>query len=465
MSDSNNEFWEEKETPFNLRLFFVKYLRYWYWFVLSIAICLATAYIYLRYSTPIYQVSSTLLIKDQNSSTNDILKELETSTTANKNVENEIEVLKSRSLMQRVVDDLNLTVAYFQQGQVRSDEEIYGTSPIRFQPILLTPLAYQGIFVKLLNRQQFELEDEEGNHRGKFNFGQPVKNEYGTFRVFLNDSLYRKNNDLIKVAIDDQESVAERYKSLIQVQLLNPKSTVLKLTIEDAVPAKGKAILNSLLAEYNYSTLRDKNREATNTLQFIDERLRLITGELGNVERDVEAYKSSRGITDLSEEATLYLGKVNENDAKLNELDIQAKVLEGVENYLKSSQTGVAPATLMVNDPILLTLLTKLNELEAQQGKYERSTQPDSPFLQTINAQIASTKSSIRENITNQKNNLEVTRASLKGQNSRFASSIRTIPQKEREFITIKRQQGIKESLYLLLLQKRKKRLFHMRLP
>ena len=455
MAESSTDIFGEKETPFNLRVFIIKYVRYWYWFLLSLALCLTAAYIYLRYATPIYQVSATLLIKNQKSSTDDILKELEASTSANKIVENEIEVLKSRNLMQRVVEDLNLSVSYFQQGRVRSDEEIYGNSPIRLQPVRLTPLAGEGLFINSLNRQQFELHDEDGAVKGKFSYGQTVNSAYGTFRVFFIDSLYRKNNDLIKVTVSDKESVAQRYKSVMQVQLLNPKSTVLRLTIEDAVPAKGKAILNSLLAVYNYSTLTDKNREATNTIRFIDERLRLITGELSNVERDVESYKSTQGITDLSEEATLYLGKVNENDAKLNELDIQAKVLEGVENYLKGSQTGVAPATLMVSDPILLSLLTKLNELEAQQEKYQRSVQPDSPFLQTVNAQIASTKTSIRENLTNQKNNLNLTRASLKGQNNRFASSIRLIPKKEREFITIKRQQGIKESLYLLLLQKK----------
>lgn len=455
MTDTNLDLFGEKETPFNLRLFFFKYLRYWYWFVLSLVVCLGAAYINLRYATPIYQVNATLLIKNQKSSTDDILKELETSSSANKIVENEIEVLKSRNLMQRVVDDLNLTVAYFQQGQVRSDEEIYGTSPIRLLPGRLTPAASQGLFINVLTKQQFELQDAEGNHKGRFAYGQSVNSDMGTFRVFMIDSLYRKNNDLIKVTVDDRESVAQRYKTAIQVQLLNPKSTVLKLTIEDAVPIKGKAILNSLLAAYNYSTLTDKNRESANTIQFIDERLSLITGELGDVERDVESYKSAQGITDLSEEATLYLGKVNENDAELNKLDIQAKVLEGVENYLKGSQTGVAPATLMVSDPILLSLLSKLNELEAQQEKYQRSVQSDSPFLQTVNAQIASTKSSIRENLTNQKNNLALTRASLNRQNNRFTSSIRTIPRKEREFITIKRQQGIKESLYLLLLQKK----------
>ncbi|GAB3884770.1 GumC family protein [Spirosoma agri] len=456
MTETTTNFLGEKETPFDLRLFFLKYLRYWYWFVLSIGLTLGAAYWYLRYTTPIYQVNAVLLIKNQpKSSAEDILKEVE-ATQGNKIVENEIELLKSRSLMLRVVDDLNLTVGYFKQGDVRSDEEIYGTSPIWVYSGKLTSAAYEGpVFIKILNKQQYELQDQDGQPKGRYAFSQNVNNEYGRFRVFFNDSLYHNDNNLIKVAFYDRESVAQRYKSAIKVELLNQKSTVLKLTLDDAVPTKGKAVLNKLLEAYTYSALADKNREATNTLQFIDERLRLITGELDNVERDVETYKSTKGITDLSAEGNLFLGAVKDNDAKLNEVDIQLKVLDGVESYLKSSQSGVAPAMLTVTDPILIELLTKLNELQTQQEKYARTTQLDNPFLQTVNAQVANTKSAIKESVDNQRKNLLVTRTSLQQLNNRFESSIRTIPRKEREFVSIKRQQGIKESLYLLLLQKK----------
>eukprot|EP01136_Pigoraptor_vietnamica_P036953 Opistho-1_new@104232 len=165
--------------------------------------------------------------------------------------------------------------------------------------------------------------------------------------------------------------------------------------------------------------------------------------------------KVHKGITDLSVEANLFLEKVKENDTKMNEVDIQLKVLDGVENYLRSSQSGTAPATLMVNDPVLIGLLGKLNELEIQREKYARTTEAANPLLGTINTQIANTKAAIRESISNQKQGLMVTRTSLKGLNNRFESSIRTIPKKEREFVNIKRQQGIKESLFLMLLQKK----------
>ncbi|MVM32537.1 polysaccharide biosynthesis tyrosine autokinase [Spirosoma sp. HMF4905] len=457
MANVSTNIFEEEEEPINLRLFFLKYLRYWNWLLVSVLLAVGIAYTYLRYATPIYQVSAVLLIKKQDKApdADDLLKALE-STGGDKIVENEIELLKSRTLMQRVVNDLNLSVAYFKKGEIRSYEELYGTSPIWVYTGAMTPLAYQEpIIVRILSNQQYELQNEEGQPKGKFTFSQNVKNEYGNFRVFLNDSLYNKKNNLIKVTFANPQSTADRYKEAINVELLNQKSTVLKLTLEDALPNKGKAILSKLLEAYTFSALTDKNREATNTLQFIDERLRLITGELGTVEKDVESYKSAQGITDLSAEGNLFLEAVKENDTKLNEVDIQLKILDGVDAYLKSSQSGFAPAMLSITDPVLTSLLMKLNELETQQEKYARTTQPDNPFLQTINAQVTNTKGAIQDNVTNQRNNLLVTRTGLEQTNKTFESSIRRIPRKEREFLTIKRQQGIKESLYILLLQKK----------
>ena len=458
MSDINSNFWEEKEDNFDLRLFFLKYLRYWYWFVISLIIAATASYFYLRYTTPIYQLNAILLIKDEKKGgmgQMDALKDLEL-FSGNKIVENEMEVLKSRSLIEKVVEELNLTVTYFQESKIKRDEEMFGTSPIWVQAGKLNHLAYEEpIFIKVLNKQKYEILNADEQSKGVFTFSQNVKSEYGSFRIFLNDSLYRKTNDQIKIKFYQKESLIQKYQKGLLVELLNLKSSVLKLTLEDAIPNKGKAFLGKLLEAYSFSALSDKNHEATNTLQFIDERLKLISGELGDVEKNVESYKSSQGITDLSLEANLFLEKVKETDGKLNELDIQLKILDGVDAYLRSSQSGIAPATLMVSDPVLTGLLLKLNELQNQKEKYARTTQASNPLLETVNSQIVNTKEAIRENITNQKQGLVITRNSLKTQNNKFESSIRTIPHKEREFVSIKRQQGIKESLFLLLLQKR----------
>lgn len=453
---NNFELWQEKEDDFDLRLFFLKYLRYWYWFVLALITTLGGAYLYLQYAVPIYKVSATLLIKDEkkgSSSSNEILKELDM-FSGSKIVENEIEVLKSKVLAEKVIDDLNLTVSYYKEGWLR-DAELFKKSPITLNYVSLKDIAYEDpLYIRTIDAQNFELLDENKSVIGKYIYTQALNNSYGSFRVFLTNPK-AKSGEIIKVRFVRRESLVQTFVNKIQVELINQKSTVLQLSLEDAVPEKGKVILSKLIDAYTYSSLEDKNSEATNTLRFIGERLQLITGELKDVEKDVEQYKTSQGITDLSAEGNLFLEKVKDNDAKLSEVDIQLKVLEGVERYLASGQNNVAPATLMVNDPILTSFIEKLGELELQKEKTARTVQPGNPFLETINTQIANTKQAIRENVANQKRGLVITRNGLQGNNNRFESAIRTIPRKEREFVNIQRQQNIKESLYLLLLQKR----------
>jgi tyrosine-protein kinase Etk/Wzc len=453
---NNFELWQEKEEDFDLRLFFLKYLRYWYWFILTLILTLGGAYLYLQYAVPIYKVSATLLIKDEkkgSSNTNDILKELDM-FSGSKIVENEIEVLKSKVLAEKVIDDLNLTVSYYSEGWIR-DAELFKKSPITLNYISLKDIAYEdALYIKLIDSQNFELLDEKKNVVGKYIYTQSLNNSYGRFRVFLNNPK-AKSGELIKIKFVRRESLVQSFVTKIQVELINLKSTVLQLSLEDAVPEKGKVILAKLIDVYTYSSLEDKNSEATNTLRFIGERLQLITGELKDVEKDVEQYKTSQGITDLSAEGNLFLEKVKDNDSKLSEVDIQLKVLDGVERYLASGQNNVAPATLMVNDPILTSFIEKLGELELQREKTSRTVQAGNPFLETITTQIANTKQAIRENVSNQKKGLVITKTGLQGNNNRFESAIRTIPRKEREFVNIQRQQNIKESLYLLLLQKR----------
>lgn len=462
MHSSNMEdFWEEKESEFSFKDFVFKYLRHWIWFLLAVIVCLGGAWLYLQKTAPEYKTTATVLIKDEKKGSmqsNAVLKDLDV-FGGSKIVDNEIEILRSRGLIEKVVDELNLSVSYFTEGTFR-DSELYGYSPVKVTFQELTEFAYANpLYIKPLGKgQEFELSDAGGNLLGKFMYTQSIKSVYGKIRVFKNKDVVADSNSPIKVTFADRERVIDGLKNAITIELLSKNSTVLQLAYETPIPEKGKAILGKLLDVYTFSALEDKNREASNTLRFIEERLKLITGELTEVEQDVERYRNVAGITNLSVESNLFLEKVKENDVKLNEVDIQIKVLESVERYVNTNQdVSAAPATLMVSDPGLTSYIKSLSELELEKEKLSKGAgaRASNPYLNTITTQIENTRQAIRENLASQKRSLGVQRTGLQSNNGRLESAIRTIPRKEREFVGIQRQQNIKENLYLVLLQKR----------
>ncbi|MDQ6481555.1 polysaccharide biosynthesis tyrosine autokinase [Dyadobacter sp. LHD-138] len=449
----SQDFLEDEEQEFNLQDYIRRYLRYWYLFPIFIALTLTAAFFYLQITQPVYSAKTSILIKDEKKglggSQGDILSELSNQFGGNKLVENELEILKSQTLMEQVIKDLSLDVAYTSKDGLRT-VNLYQESPVIVKPEIVTERGLEEpLVIHMADSTHFTFNDEDKLHT----FGQRFNNAWGAFIVSKGKPSEFTD---IKVSFGDVKNLAEGMLSRLTVQQPNIKSTVIELTYEDVSVQRGKDVLNKLLDVYVQSSLSDKNSEASNTLKFIETRLGLITGELGDVERDVESYKTNKGITDISAESQLFLENIKENDAKLNEVNTQISILESVDSYIKNAGDGaVAPATYMINDPVLVSLLTKFNELELQRERYARTTTANNPLLQTINTQLDGTRQAIRENVQNLRRGMDVTKQNLQGINTRFSAGLRSIPQKEREYVGIKRQQSIKEGLYLYLLQKR----------
>lgn len=449
----SQDFFEEQEQDFHLQTYIRRYLRYWYLFPVFIALALIAAFFYLQVTQPVFSSKTSILIKDEQKglggSQGDMLSELSNQFGGNKLVENELEILKSQTLMEQVVKDLNLDVSYSTKIGLRT-VSLYGKSPIRIKPEVITQFGLlEPLKIHVVDSTHFRFNDEETLHT----YGKRFNNSWGAFMVEKGN-----NNDFtdIQISFGEVKGLAENMLKRLVVSQPNVKSTVIELSYEDVSSQRGKDVLNKLLDVYVQSSLSDKNSEASNTLKFIETRLGLITGELGEVEKDVESYKTVKGITDISAESQLFLENIKENDAKLNEVNTQISILESVDKYIKNSGDGaVAPATYMINDPVLVSLLTKFNELELQRERYARTTTSNNPLLQTINTQLDGTRQAIRENVQNLRRGMDVTKQNLQGINTRFSAGLRSIPQKEREFVGIKRQQSIKENLYLYLLQKR----------
>ena len=451
---SNRQYTEEKEEEFSLIHYMRKYLPYWYLFPFFLIATLTAAFYYLQVTQPVYLTRTTILIKDEQKGMGqnqaDVLEEL-TQFSGNKLVENETEIIKSLPLMEQVIKDLKLDVAYTTKDGLKI-VNLYKQSPIIIRPDIITEEGFlEPLVIHMKDSDHFSFNDESQI----FTFNQRVRNKWGEFVITKGE---KSNIDEILVNFYDPAHLVEDMISHLTVLQQNEKSTVLELTYEDVSKQRGKDVLNALLDAYVQASLMDKNTEASNTLKFIETRLGLITGELVDVEKDVESYKTSKGLTDISAESQIFLENIKENDAKLNEVNTQINILETVENYIETAGKGEfapAPATYMINDPVLVSLLTKFNELDLQRERFARTTQSNNPLLETFNTQLAQTRQAIKENVQNLRRGMDVTKRNLEGINTRFSAGLRSIPQKEREFVGIKRQQTIKENLYLYLLQKR----------
>ncbi|MCE6992762.1 tyrosine-protein kinase [Dyadobacter sp. CY323] len=449
--DLEDEYFQEERSKSDLQGYLRRYLRYWYLFPIFTGLSLITAFVYLQITKPIFLSQASILIKDEKKGLDaggSILEEM-TQFGGNKLVENEMEILKSQSLMAQVAKDLNLDVAFYSKNGLKT-VDLYSRSPVIVKPEIISLYALENpMSIHLVDSLHYKINDEEQ----LYTFGQKFRNPWGLFSVEAGTASEYTDID---VRFFSLPTLTSDMLSRLTITLPNIKSTVLQLAFEDPSKQRGKDVLNKLLDVYVQSSLSDKNSEASNTLKFIETRLGLITGELGDVEHDVEAYKTSKGLTDISSESQIFLENIKENDSKLSEINTQISILESVDNYIKNSGTGAsAPATYMINDPVLVSLLTNYNELSLQREKYARTTQASNPLLETINTQLSQTKQAIRENVQNLRRGMDVTKQNLEGINTRFSAGLRSIPQKEREYVGIKRQQTIKEGLYLYLLQKR----------
>lgn len=437
-------------------------LRNWHWFLLSVFTCLLLAFLYLKLAVPVYDVSASILVKQPKTSEKEskesVLNELNVFDNT-KIVENEMEILKSRILMDKVVRSLGLNVSYFSSPDKTFLEyltdpwyskQLYKYSPIRVNVETIYPEGFKDpMKIEIVDKTKFKIEGKSK----LYTFGESVNTEDGKFTVHLVGTP-TDDKQVIKVKATSIDKKVDALMEALEVTVRGKNATVFHLEMEDAVPVRGTDLLNALIEEYNKSAIEEKNREASKALAFIDDRLKLITGELSTVEQDVQAYKTSKEITDISTQSAQLLEQMKENDSQLNQVNIQLSTLASVDDYIDSGDRN-SPPNVFTADPVLQNKLNKLNDLELERTRLLSTTGESNPLVEGINEQIANTKSSIRYSIQDIKTGLSTTKNSLERNNAQYASAIRAVPQKERSLINIERQKNIKQDLYLYLLQKR----------
>lgn len=455
----------DRRNKLNLKSTLSEYLRYWYFFLFCVVATVTVAYFLMRYTDTEYYVSGTILIKDEDDgselTSNPALADMGV-LRPSKSIEDQMIMLRSKSLMERVLTELSLNASFFTEGRVHDMEVYEHDLPIRVVVSALKPAAYgKRIVIYPGENNWFQLGETGSDGRimkTTHKFGEQIRKSYGVFTVIdARDSTASAVWDELIVVFHDVKKLAGHYSEKLSVAPVEKGSNVLDVGLTGPVSGKSIDILNKLIEVYQTEAMEDKNRLASNTLSFIDDRLRYLSTELTNVEKDVELYKVRNDLTDVSSEAQLYLESADTYNKQLAEFEIQIELLKSIQGYLEKQgeQFELVPSSLNIQDATLLALISKFNELQLERQRMLRTTRPDNPLILNLNEQLNNLRLNIGENIQNIMNGLVITRERLLRSSAKFAHKKRQVPAMERELLEINRQQGVKEGLYLYLLQKR----------
>ena len=438
---------------------FYKYLKYWYIFLACIALSLAVAYFYLKTTTPAYTISSTLFIeldkKGEGVMQGTAFSDLDMFKTTI-TVDNEMAALRSRGLLEKVLNDLSIGTSYFVEGSFKRSE-LYGSElPFRVQVIKMNPNGYlKSLSITIVSKYRYELRD--GDNIQTYRFVDTIKTPQYAIKVKKGPA-FSTDFGPVEIQFKNLNKLAEQYsKAKLNIAPISKESNTIVLSLVDPLPERGVDILTRLIQNYNLENINHKNRLALNTIQFIDNRLKYLGGDLSSVGQDVEKYKQENMVTDVGSDAQQNLQLAGQYSQQLNTITVQKSVVESLEKYVNSpgSQFDLVPSTLGLSDPTLNDLTGRYNNLQIERQRLLRTAQPDNPIVQNINEQLVGLKSNIRENLKNIKRGLSITQNNLSSNTEKFESRIRTSPSIERGLTERNREQGVKEGLYNYLLQKR----------
>jgi tyrosine-protein kinase Etk/Wzc len=462
----------------NFATIFTAVVLNWKWFVLSIVICLGLAAVYLRYATPIYQVSAKLLIKDndQNSpnsaNKNAMLNSATLGLISNSNgFDNEMEILTSHSLALQVVKDMKIYVDYYFVGKVK-DELLYRQQPINVD-------MDEAHLNKLNMPVQLKITREDNNYKisgtcyvpvdklaskGPFKFERTVQSipstiytRVGVIQLTQSPYAVMKDGESIKVFIYSPQMAANKYVEELSATQTSKTTTIAQLTLNDEDPQRALDYVQRLSVCYNQQANVDKNEIARRTEQFINDRLEKINAELGNTEGQLESYKRRNNVVELKTNATGAYTNATEYQQKLSEANTQVALISEMQIYMNNPKNHFQPlpSNVGLDDQASTALISNYNELLQKRSLLLQSASENSPSVIPLTSQISEMERAIRRALVQARKNLEIQRNALAVEYGKYQGQVGETPEQERMLTQIGRQQEVKSGLYLMLLQKR----------
>ena len=440
-----------------------RFLRNWYWFVLAIGLCLALAYLHLRYTIPVYQAQTSMLIQEQSGGQAGLSKEAIAQELGFENtyvIENEVYMLRSNYIMERVVRALGLDVSYVHQGAVRNTEiyqpEAFTLVSVDTTQRPLDEIDYGSVLVRFDDTQQFSLIRGEGDTTTmRYTQTFPIGNRDFKLvhtvgqRLPSSESVYQINVMRVK-------DVAGRYSRALNVSQVE-RSGVVNLSLTDPVPDKAKDILNALVTVYEQQIVEQQSQAGQQTLTFLDERLQFVTEELSEVESDMSRFRQGAGLNvDVQTAGASYLERVTVVDAQLSDQQVRRELIQDIRNDLTSGEGYRAlPLASEVIPPVLTSLITQYNETVFQRDQRLEGVTERHPSIATYDEQLDATKRSIVQSVDVllQESNQRI--GNLQAQLQPIESNLSRLPANEQRLLEIMRDQNIQNNLYIFLLTRR----------
>ena len=485
-----SEFQEEDEKKTDYISVFLNYISYWKWFIASVFICITVAMFYLKFTLPGYEVTTSILLKDdqKGGGTTEInaFKDMGLLTQKN-NVDNELEELNKLILVQQAVNDLELYASYTQIGTFQifkmlginaansdigtfNEKVIYGSEcPVLVSlPDEVKNNLNKGIEFTILIHPYGEYEFKGSYQKKKYLVKASISDKQVILpfgKVYLKRGKFRPLEDmLVDVSLQSPMKTAGYLLASLKMELTSKTTSVVNISFKTWNIQLGEDFLKKLIEVYNLKDMTDQAKMAGKTAQFIDERLMTLTNELGDVESKVENYKQNQGITDIQSQSNMFIQQTGDYDQKRLDVQTQLAIASDLNDYMqrKENRYQPIPSSSGIKSQSLVELISNYNRLLLQRNQLARIASSSNQAMINLTGQIESLFSTVQSSVRNEKDNLQIAQRDLLAKNSENTAHIRSIPRQEREYTEIKRQQGVKEALFLFLLQKKEEKYLNM---